>query len=400
MAVQMEDANRDALMVLLRRWSSGSDEPLPAAAQINFAAAESSQQAVEAIALEGLGEDPIEEEVRMHWIKRSVQRIGKSRAVQQAQAELVRILEQANVPYMILKGAAAAQYYPNPSYRAMGDIDFLVPHAMLEQTRVLLENNGFALEQNHHDLEWNFSKDGVKLEMHLHVSRLPAPELQETVDRWFEQGLDTAVERENEWGRFRAPAPALNGLMLLLHAQRHLTKLELGLRQVMDFAMFVRSADMQTGAEQLREYCRVLHLETFLHTMVKLCVLYFDVPAEPVSFCMDADDGACALVMSACFESGNFGHKNDGQTTIVGKHGRRGESRVHTAMRNLITGAKNTMPVMQKCPPLLIFAPFCMSARYFWRVLRGKRKMPDIGYLQRTAKIKSQLTQSLKMFEE
>ena len=108
MAVQMEDANREALMVLLRRWSSGSDEPLPAAAQINFAAAESSQQAVEAIALEGLGEDPIEEEVRMHWIKRSVQRIGKSRAVQQAQAELVRILEQANVPYMILKGAAAA----------------------------------------------------------------------------------------------------------------------------------------------------------------------------------------------------------------------------------------------------------------------------------------------------
>ena len=40
--------------------------------------------------------------------------------------ELIQLLEGHGIPLVILKGAAAAVYYPVPSRRSFGDIDFLV----------------------------------------------------------------------------------------------------------------------------------------------------------------------------------------------------------------------------------------------------------------------------------
>ena len=37
-----------------------------------------------------------------------------------------QLFENNNIPLVILKGTAAAMYYPKPQLRTMGDIDFLV----------------------------------------------------------------------------------------------------------------------------------------------------------------------------------------------------------------------------------------------------------------------------------
>jgi hypothetical protein len=58
------------------------------------------------------------------------------------QEQLYRLLKEKGIPMVILKGTAAAVYYPNPSQRSMGDIDFLVPIEFVEQAETLLELNG------------------------------------------------------------------------------------------------------------------------------------------------------------------------------------------------------------------------------------------------------------------
>ena len=49
------------------------------------------------------------------------------------QDQLLDLLEQNDIPCVILKGSAAAMAYPNPTLRSMGDVDFLVKRKDFER---------------------------------------------------------------------------------------------------------------------------------------------------------------------------------------------------------------------------------------------------------------------------
>ena len=61
------------------------------------------------------------------------------------QEQLYRLLKEHGIPMVILKGTAAAIYYPNPSQRSMGDIDYLVPMEYFDRTKELLVENGYSI---------------------------------------------------------------------------------------------------------------------------------------------------------------------------------------------------------------------------------------------------------------
>ena len=62
------------------------------------------------------------EELRQTWKMEIYQQIANNINYRHFQLQL-----PVTVPYVILKGTAAAVYYPNPSQRTMGDVDFIVP---------------------------------------------------------------------------------------------------------------------------------------------------------------------------------------------------------------------------------------------------------------------------------
>jgi hypothetical protein len=51
-------------------------------------------------------------------------------------------MSASSIPYVILKGAASASYYPTPAYRSMGDVDFLVKTEDMERAGKVLEQHG------------------------------------------------------------------------------------------------------------------------------------------------------------------------------------------------------------------------------------------------------------------
>ena len=62
-----------------------------------------------------------------------------------AQDEITELLELAEIPYVIIKGAAVAVYYSQPFERMMGDIDILVLPSLYENAKALL--------REHNDIE-------------------------------------------------------------------------------------------------------------------------------------------------------------------------------------------------------------------------------------------------------
>ena len=68
----------------------------------------------------------MDEALRNEWLRGCMRQQVRWIQIMGAQDRMLRVLAENQIDCVIIKGAAAAIYYPQPSLRAMGDIDFLV----------------------------------------------------------------------------------------------------------------------------------------------------------------------------------------------------------------------------------------------------------------------------------
>lgn len=61
--------------------------------------------------------------------------------------DLVKLLEEAGIPALVLKGCGVAELYPVPELRKSGDIDVLIPGNCVERAAGLLEKRDSPLRK-------------------------------------------------------------------------------------------------------------------------------------------------------------------------------------------------------------------------------------------------------------
>ena len=245
-------------------------------------------------------------EFRNEWKQRSNHNTAHFLRVLHYQSGLCNLMKAHGIPMVILKGTAAAQYYPVPSQRTAGDIDFLVPGEYIEEAKRILTSNGYKVEDDplyprHVDIH----KDGISFEMHRFFSD---GNCDEKVDRYLLDGLCHAEEKQVYGVSFPVlPAPE-NGLVLLAHIAHHL-RAGLGLRQVIDWMMFVdKNLDDDAWVDSFQNTARMTGLETLALTVTKMCQMYLGL-SDRINWCKDADSRLCAELMDNLLSSGNFGKK-------------------------------------------------------------------------------------------
>lgn len=85
------------------------------------------QQTVAALAGEWVQEvDGMDNQIKQKWFQKTAAQLYVYTQIQGEQAALVQLFRENHIPMAILKGMAAAVYYPQPELRALGDVDFLV----------------------------------------------------------------------------------------------------------------------------------------------------------------------------------------------------------------------------------------------------------------------------------
>ncbi|MBR3355519.1 MAG: nucleotidyltransferase family protein [Oscillospiraceae bacterium] len=138
-------------------------------------------------------------EIDLHeWVKYCAVLQAQWLHVMHGQNMLFQLLEENGIPCIILKGAAAAMYYPNPSLRTMGDVDILVKRADFYKAVDLIENNGYKLahEKQVDAYHYNYQKQGISFELH---RRLPIlQESDEELISLFEYGINHRELKETE----------------------------------------------------------------------------------------------------------------------------------------------------------------------------------------------------------
>lgn len=225
--------------------------------------------------------------------------------VMHGQQMLFQLLEENGIPCIILKGAAAAMYYPYPSLRTMGDVDILVKRADFYKAVELIENNGYKLahEKQPDAYHYNYEKQKISFELH---RRLPIlQESDEDLISLFEDGIDHRELKETAGYTFPVLPAHLNGLVLLFHINQHLRE-GLGLRQIIDWMMYMDKLPEDIWVSEVLPVLRKTGMEKLAYTVTAMCQKYLglrEIVKEDEAYPVDE-------LMAYIMRNGNFGTKD------------------------------------------------------------------------------------------
>ena len=182
-------------------------------------------------------------------------------------ASICRVLTEAAIPHMLLKGSVIRDLYPQPYLRTSCDIDLLVKKEDLTRAaEVLTASLGYAAEKDpaFHDLSLH-SKNGVHLELHFSLKEHCTP-----MDDVLETVWDHAVLREGM-------TYVQDGAFLLFHTVAHMayhfSHGGCGIRPFMDLRLLEQKAVFDR--EAFLALCRKAELEAFYRSALLLGEVWF-----------------------------------------------------------------------------------------------------------------------------
>lgn len=316
--------------------------------------------------------------------------------------EVTEILRKGNLLPVTLKGFAAAFYYPNPSYRAMGDLDIFVldrndigteinkekMEKSLEKAIALLVNDGWEKEEAS-EKHITLRKGKIDLEIHRHFGALTPVELSRKRDEFTYRELSSpsyksftgimgnagdsvgpkdcvnpqsSVNPEDNKNMFASFSTLADGLILLSHTEHHLY-FGLGIRQLIDFAGYAHAVLSDSYWEEtFRPLISAFSLETLAKALIKTAKMYLQMPSvtvngEPITWCDDISDTICENLIEATLQGDRrFGwadHAGTTETRIITNE-IRGKGFFRTARdRGLVTWkAAKKHPILKPLAPV------------------------------------------------
>lgn len=246
----------------------------------------------------------VPKEYRNEWLEISLQSKAHYMQMLYEQKSLIRLLKSNSIPFVIIKGTASAIYYPVPSSRVFGDIDFYVPKDYWDTAKILLENNGYNY-LNAEIRHFEYEKNGLEFELHSKIGSIHYND----VEHIFINGFNHAVEYKIGDCCFPGLPKYENGLVLLGHIMQHLKSSGIGIRQIIDWIMFVRKElDDSSWEKHFRHMAVEAGLEKLAITVTFMCKKWLGLSDE-ISWCNDADEEVADQLLYRILFDGNFGNE-------------------------------------------------------------------------------------------
>lgn len=247
------------------------------------------QQGLSALVLDGVerlseNQRPPKEKL-LQWIGDTLQSYEfRYEQYRKAIAELAAFYNYYGYKMMVLKGYACAMNWPKPEHRPCGDIDIWQFGKQKEADAILTKEKGIKIDESHHH-HTVFTWRDFSVENHydfIEVNRLKSNRELEQVFK--ELGEDDTNSIEVNGKRVYVPSPNLNALFLIRHMVSHFASEVLTLRQILDWAFFVKNHTREIDWQWLIAILEAYHMKDFFNTINAICVedLGFDVSIFPI----------------------------------------------------------------------------------------------------------------------
>lgn len=252
--------------------------------------AAASEQGVLTIAWDGLqrliadGVLPLEVQpprtLRMQWAY-NVERMEQTYARQQkAIGRLSGFYGKHGIRMMILKGYGLSLNYPVPEHRPCGDIDIWLYGRQRQADELLRSTYGTKIDEDkhHHTV---FHIDGVMVENHYDFLNIHSHLSNRGIERQLQALATQPGETADVNGNTIYLPPAdFNALFLLRHAAAHFAAAEIGLRHVVDWALFVHKYHDKIDWAQLETVAAEQNMHRFLHSLNAMSIDVLGIRSE------------------------------------------------------------------------------------------------------------------------
>lgn len=296
---------------------------------------------------------------------------------------IASILEDANIPYVIIKGVISSSYYPDPYARPMGDTDVLVTKKDFEKVVELFKNNGIVTDK---DVDFNighhidFSMKNQKVELHFALPGIPQNEMAREVNAIAEDIFEKAIDYDTIYGKIKGPSKFHHGLIMLLHMQGHMQRGGMGLRHLCDWAVFVNSFEDGEFISLFEQRLKGIGMWNFARLM---CQVSKFIGLEQKDW-MDNDEELSELLFEDIISCGNFGRKdikrmNSSRYMPKVQEGKRKKSQLAQYFDYGVKATQQIWPFYKKHKWLLPvgFVGYCVFTAY--KLATGKAKVYDLS---------------------
>ena len=341
------------------------------------------------------------DDVRQACFQRSGGILAHNLRVARVREEMVGRLEACGFPYVILKGEAAAAYYPRPQLRQLGDVDFLVDPLQKQEVEECLAALGYVGEMHDHICHVVLKKPGAHLEMHFETVGIPYHQQGEWVREAMADALACARRSGSGEAAFWVPGGFHHGLILLLHMQHHMVAEGLGLRHLCDWAAFVDKTWQEPfWRERLLPVLKKIGLLRYAAVMTCVCGAALGTACP--DWAVGADEALCRAVLLDIFSGGNFGRKDRGRSKagmMVSQHGKEGVSRgsIYNLWKTLHQTTPGRFPIVRRIRILHPVLDGYRVLEYLVKTAAGKR--PSLLRIVPLAKERRAVYGQLKIFE-
>lgn len=218
-------------------------------------------------------------------------------------------MTKAGIPYVILKGCASANYYPDPTLRAMGDVDFLVPTECVKAAGNILEDKGFHSEDNGHPAHIGYYDRSGVYELHFKVTGIPENDVGRRIHDLLSDIHAKASRKSVVFGSAVLPSDFHHGLAMLVHTCCHITSGGIGLRHLCDWAVFVNSFSEEEFTDIFEEKLKSVGLWKFAEALSLASIKYLG--ADDKGFAHECGDSIAEGLIEDILSGGNFGRKDE-----------------------------------------------------------------------------------------
>lgn len=256
----------------------------------------------------------IPKEIYLNWLRLTTNSVHRHKEHLEVLGRLQELLETKGIEWVLMKGLACGRRYEQPELRMCGDMDFVVKRKDFYRTLDALEEIGRVdreLVHEHHGIAYvkvDGSGHEVQLEPHYKLHN-------------FQYGRnDRAMIRMQEWlmehrewadiGGYKVPVmPAtLESVFLVSHMVNHVYEEGLGLRQVLDYAMFISSSFNEIDRNQHDRWLKEMGMMGAHRVFVRICEKYLGVRTDIAHYeYSSAEKRFADQMMENIMRVGNFG---------------------------------------------------------------------------------------------